>query len=137
MVSAALLCTLLLVSGFGHVLVAEVLLDCSWDIEAKDDEGARPLHYAAAEGHLQMIQLLLRRGAMVDCQRNHNTTPLHGHIAAKGGHAAAVSLLLSLGGGRNHQEQVWAYSRGHCQGRQGHCQDSSCIVCVRVEWSCC
>ena len=75
-----------------------MLLDCGWDIEAKDDYGWRPLHYAAVEGHLQMIQLLVRRGAMVDCQSNHNTTPLH--LAAGERHAAAVSLLLSLGADR-------------------------------------
>ena len=87
-----------LAAGFGHVRVAEVLLDRGWDIEAKSDYGWRPLHYAAVEGHLQMIQLLLRRGAMVDCQSNHNTTPLH--LAARERHAKAVSLLLSLGADR-------------------------------------
>ena len=31
----------------GHVRVAEVLLDHGWDIEAKNDKGVRPLHFAA------------------------------------------------------------------------------------------
>ena len=45
-----------------------------------------------------MIQLLVSRGAMVDCQNNLKDTPLH--FAAGEGKADAVSLLLSLGADR-------------------------------------
>ena len=45
-----------------------------------------------------MIQLLVSRGAMVDCQNNLKNTPLH--FAAGAGQADAVRLLLRLGADR-------------------------------------
>ena len=114
-----------------------MLLDCSWDIEAKDDEGARPLHYAAAEGHLQMIQLLLRRGAMVDCQSNHNTTPLH--LAARERHAAAVSLLLSLGADRTIKIKFGNTAEDIATGAKGIARTAAAATdvmagCIESEW---
>ena len=49
-----------------------------------------------------MIQFLVRREAMVDCQDNFNYTPLH--YAAVEGHATAARLLLSLGADRTIKE---------------------------------
>ena len=62
----------------GHVRIAELLLDNGWDLEARNDLGGRPLHCCATARncHVQMIQFLVGRGAMLDCQENQKDTPL-------------------------------------------------------------
>lgn len=54
------------------------LLDQQADIEAKDSRsGASPLHYAVMKGRMQIIDLLLSRGADVNSRTRNGTTPLH------------------------------------------------------------
>ena len=47
-----------------HLEVAALLLDRGADIEAQDDDGWTPLDWAAAEGHLETVDLLRERGAV-------------------------------------------------------------------------
>ena len=58
----------------------------------KDRAGLTPLHRAAAEGHVKVIQLLLAAGAEVDAQNEDGWTPLH--LAAAFGRANACELLI-------------------------------------------
>jgi hypothetical protein len=54
------------------------LLDQGADIEAKDPKsGASPLHYAVMKGRMQIVDLLLSRGADVNSRTRNGTTPLH------------------------------------------------------------
>jgi ankyrin repeat protein len=57
--------------------------------------GWAPLHYAAAGGHLDMIQLLLDENAYIDAESPNKTTPLM--MAAHYGSPEAVKLLLEAG----------------------------------------
>lgn len=60
----------------GHNEVASLLLSRSADqIRFKCAAGRAPLHFAAAHGHLQLVQLLLGQGAEINdpdnvCKRN-------------------------------------------------------------------
>ena len=45
-----------------------VLLDFGADVNAQDDEGAAPLHYAAGAGYEQLCDILLRHGADANMQ---------------------------------------------------------------------
>lgn len=57
--------------------------------------GWAPLHYAATNGHLEVIRLLLEENAYIDAASPNNTTPLM--MAAHYGTPSAVKLLLEAG----------------------------------------
>ena len=54
----------------GHAGRSELLLD-----EHLRDRGMTPLHYAAGNGHLEVVRLLLERNAEVNAQDNRGFTP--------------------------------------------------------------
>jgi ankyrin repeat protein len=59
------------------------------------DEGRTPLMVAAAQGHLQAIEALVRSGVSVNATGMGRMTALH--EAAANGHGAAVKMLLLAG----------------------------------------
>lgn len=62
-------------------------------INAKDKDGATPLHWAAESGNVDIVKILLEKGARVDAVDNkYRATPLHG--AAQNGHIYVVKVLL-------------------------------------------
>lgn len=66
---------------------------------AKDAEVNKPgwtaLHYAAAIGDNEIVQLLLDKSAYIDADSPNKTTPIM--MAARGGHILTVKLLLDEG----------------------------------------
>lgn len=54
-----------------------------------------PLHKAALDGHEEIVELLIKKGANVNITNPVNETPLHD--AAKEGHKKIVELLLNAG----------------------------------------
>ena len=75
---------------------------------AKDAEvnkkGWAPLHYAAANGHDDIVKLLLDHSAYVDAGSPNGTTPLV--MAARGGHVSTVKLLLDNGADLTVKNQI-------------------------------
>ncbi|KAI8903223.1 hypothetical protein EDD86DRAFT_215632 [Gorgonomyces haynaldii] len=61
------------------------------DINQKDTFGMTALHYAAEEGHLEIVRLLLQKGALASVS-NHGETPLQ--LAQDNGHSEICKLLL-------------------------------------------
>ncbi len=57
--------------------------------------GWTPLHYAATNGHLEIVRYLLDQSAYVDAESPNGTTPLM--MATRGGHIETVKLLLDEG----------------------------------------
>lgn len=75
-----------------HQALAEKLIKKGADV---NKTGWAPLHYAATNGHLALISLLLENNAYIDAESPNGTTPLM--MAAMYGTAAAVKLLLQEG----------------------------------------
>ncbi len=64
-------------------------------VDALDDDGWAPLHYAAWYGHDGAVAVLLARGALVSISNPGGATPLH--LASGCGRLACVDALLSAG----------------------------------------
>lgn len=70
----------------------------------EDDDGRTSLHFAVREGHDQIVDLLITRGANVDVPDKYGQTPLH--WAAKEGHDKTVRLLLDAGAAVKQQDNA-------------------------------
>jgi ankyrin repeat protein len=89
----------------GHSKIVKMLMLNGGEIDTKDFLGKQPLHYAAengnvdlvdlllSKGHSKIIAMLLRTGADVTAQDNSGKTALH--YAAQKGNLDVVELLLS------------------------------------------
>lgn len=75
----------------GHDKVADVLMKAGAPI---NQEGWAPLHYAAFEGRLELLERLLAAGAEVNALAPNKSTALM--LAARNGHTAVVRRLLKL-----------------------------------------
>nr|XP_029730511.1 26S proteasome non-ATPase regulatory subunit 10-like [Aedes albopictus] len=65
------------------------------DVSHGDKFGMTPLHYAAGCNQLEMIGLLVRAGAEVDCFDVHRTTPLMRALSKN--HLEAYHMLVGFG----------------------------------------
>ncbi len=76
----------------GHLGIATKLVKKDADV---NKTGWAPLHYAASNGHLEIMNLLLENHAYIDAESPNGSTPLM--MAAQYGNASAVKLLLEAG----------------------------------------
>jgi ankyrin repeat protein len=111
-----------LTAYFGLEEVMTALLRSGEDPDYKDTHDRTPLSWAAENGHLATVKLLLvENGVDPDSKDTDGGTPLS--FAAEGGHEAVVKLLLATGGinpdykdskyGLNRTPLSWAAQRGH------------------------
>jgi ankyrin repeat protein len=68
------------------------LLSVGADVNAKDNVGDTPLHWASMQGHVQVFKGLVERGADIEVRNNRGYTPLH--WACYNSHVAVVNELL-------------------------------------------
>jgi len=82
--------------------VADVtlLLRAGADPDGPVTRGLRPLHYAAYENSVEVMELLVSGGADVNAADDLGYTPLH--VATKHGHLEATHYLLDHGAAVNH-----------------------------------
>ena len=66
-----------------------------YGVDAKDQKGRTPLHYAAMYGHEEIVQLLLLRGATCGVRDYLGRSALQ--HAAENGHLSTVKQLLAMG----------------------------------------
>ncbi|CAG2210990.1 unnamed protein product [Mytilus edulis] len=87
-------CTPLLNSSLsGHVHFTEVLLEHHADVNrCTASHSWSALHFAADDGNIDLIKLLVRYKAIVNSQKMNGMTPLY--IACNSGHFNAVQLLI-------------------------------------------
>jgi ankyrin repeat protein len=94
-----------LASFFGRCDCARVLIDGGAGVSetAKNPMAVTPLNSAAASGHMETVELLLKNGAEVDAAQKGGYTALHS--AAHNGNAAMVELLLAHGADRERKAE--------------------------------
>lgn len=82
----------------GYFELAKTFLDNGADLYIEDDNYKRTaLHFAALNGHLKIVDVLLRKGAHVDKKDAAGKTPLD--YANRYGHKKVAKLLKSAGAG--------------------------------------
>ena len=65
------------------------------NVNLSNEYGLTPLHWAAQEGALGIVQTLVFHGADISISNKFGLTPLH--MAAKNGHSSVVHFLLQKG----------------------------------------
>jgi uncharacterized protein len=83
---------LMLAALEGYVELCKALIEKDADV---NKPGWTPLHYAATNGHLEVIRLLVNASAYIDAGSPNGTTPLM--MAAHYGTPEAVKVLLEAG----------------------------------------
>lgn len=81
-----------------HNDIVDLFIRCGANIHIKDDDGngRLPLHWAIQEGCIDVVKILIKNGADIDCRENGDGyTPLN--IAVSEGYNELVSLLISSG----------------------------------------
>lgn len=105
---------LMLAAWVGEKTLVEHLIKRGAEV---NQPGWTPLHYAAANGHDEVVALLLEHYAFIDAQSPNETTPLM--MAVRGNHVSTVRLLLNEGADVNMKNQLgmtlldFAEKQGH------------------------
>lgn len=106
---AGCMAPLILASNQGDIKKVNQLLDQGADVN-EDDIGFTSLIHAAREGHIDIVKLLLKRGANVNARSDDwNITALH--FAVDRGHIDVVRCLLAKGADVNSVATVPSYRR--------------------------
>ena len=78
--------------------VVKYLIGMGADVNAKDNNGAVPLHYASFDSHkeyLESVKALVRAGAEVNAKDKNGLTPLH--LASHRGYVKTMEYLMENG----------------------------------------
>ena len=73
------------------------------NVEAKDSDGRSGIHFAARNGKVDIVKVLLQNGANVNAVDREKITALH--QAAQDGHAEVAKVLLENGADVNAVER--------------------------------
>ncbi|XP_046592111.1 E3 ubiquitin-protein ligase MIB2 isoform X2 [Neodiprion lecontei] len=87
----------------GQCDICSLLIDAGASLQAVDEDGDSPLHYAAFGNQPEIMELLVARGAAVDAVNNSKCSALH--VAVNKQHAACVRILLRHGCDVNLQDE--------------------------------
>jgi hypothetical protein len=96
------------VAAGGVVAEVEAALTADWNlVHVHDRDGHTALHAASAMDNIDVVRLLLEKGASVSVQDFEGNTPMH--LAVDAGAIASVRVLLEAGGDpvlRNNVDQT-------------------------------
>ena len=87
----------------GDLKAVQILIEQNPElVNAKDEDGRTPLHWACRGVHLDVVKFLVENGADVNAEDNNQTTPLHS--LAYRGHTEGIKVLLDKGADVNVQD---------------------------------
>jgi len=89
--------------GRGNIEAVKQHLAAGADVNAKDENGWTPLHYAANIGYKEIAELLIANGADVNAQSEDKSTALH--TAAYWGQKEVAELLIGKGADVNAKDE--------------------------------
>ncbi|KAL8835936.1 MAG: hypothetical protein Q9176_006620 [Flavoplaca citrina] len=120
-----------LASSYGLLPICTKLLDGGADPSQGDSHGQAPLHRAAINDSVDVVQLLLNHNVDLEARcLDFSRTPLH--WAAWHGHTAVVSLLIRRGAQvESHDQQRWTAL--HLAASQGHHEIVDQLLRKKVE----
>lgn len=72
-----------------HWILTVILL---WFLSSSDDHGFSPMHWASKEGHLNIVDMLISRGAKINSTNMGDDTALH--LASAHGHREIVMKVI-------------------------------------------
>ena len=108
--------------------VVELLAEDRFSCDLRDRFGRTPLHWAAEQGHRNVVLALLRAGACIDPRSQRKTTPIM--LAASRGHAEVVLVLIHYHAGESDRWPSsyntscgiahWRSTALHCAAAGGH-----------------
>jgi ankyrin repeat protein len=101
----------------GYLIRVERLLLDGVDPQAADERGMTPLHWAAKNGHREVVAVLLDHGAPMDQIRQDGGTPLF--LAAQEGRRDIVALFLEKGAEVNQPARVSSVTLLHLGAYRG------------------
>ena len=111
--------TIHVVARNGYLAGVQAYLDAGVDINARDENGSTPLHWAALEGHKDIVELLINRGAEVNATSEiGGWTPLH--MAASKNHIQVVSFLIKKGADEDAKAIIGGWTPLHWAALEGH-----------------
>ena len=87
----------------GEVEAVKEFLTAGTDVNAKDNDGSTPLHWAIPRGHKEIAELLIAEGADVNAKNGHGSTSLHN--ATELGQREIAELLIAKGADVNAKSQ--------------------------------
>ena len=105
----------------GYCEIVKLLLGASADVESTDDDGRTPLSCAAANGHLAVVEFLVKE-ARADVESKdsiYGRTPLS--WAAANGHLEVVEFLVDEGGADvESKDSIYGRTPLSCAAMNGH-----------------
>ena len=96
------------------------------DPDARDDDGGTPMHRAAGEGRVEIIELLYAAGANPNARDNRGRTPLH--RAASDGKVTKVEALVAAGADINARDNDGATPLHHATAYNGSYEEGGCAI---------